>query len=398
METAASDTVETAASGTMETAASGTMEAAASETVETAASDKVETAASGTMETAASDTVEIAAGDAVSATSHHCIATFSESRQIRGGVPESQEGYGSGCTTSRGNIFVERCTPHPRPESLGRLRDIPHDLLGHVLAGLPQPTIMALSRSSRHCRQVAREAILRKRGAILASVRGGCWWASAAQLRVLLTLLERFVAFKDPCEEGPVELDELIWTLHGVSPDGKVSIWRTVNDITVSFTVLKLLGNGEEEEEEEDRQEWWLEFYDKSPLGLRLLFKMSVAAGTSEGGLAACVVQRQRDVEMGQALLLLFQESFKASNVSFTAPITSLCECAVLIPGCEFVSWWKQGSETPAKTYDFAGQVWPETRAKSDFAGHVFLLCSQIWLLAVARHVPGDVEVPESSL
>eukprot|EP00884_Botryococcus_braunii_P013830 jgi/Botrbrau1/22448/Bobra.0091s0050.1 len=56
-------------------------------------------------------------------------------------------------------------------------------------------------------------------------------------------------------------------------------------------------------------------------------------------------VQSCEGVEVGQALLLLFQRDWQADNLEFNGPIESPCQCAAIILASRSTEWVPPGSE-----------------------------------------------------
>eukprot|EP00884_Botryococcus_braunii_P008601 jgi/Botrbrau1/17742/Bobra.0127s0007.1 len=268
----------------------------------------------------------------------------------------------------------------PQSNELGPLRDIPHEVLVHVFPGLPQATVMALSRDSSMCRAAAQQAIPRKRAALRASIQNGCLSATHAQMRVLRMFLQRFAECRHIFTNEPTESPVRNYTIIGpqgrallpevvVSQDAahprrplKLSTFDYVNLdfaailpsegsgpsggaasanhplVRVSFRT-RLHGSVEGgDREHEPNMFYCMEFWFVETNTLCTVSQIRWS-GMVVPGLLYVRVHECKEVELAQALTLTFQQFCPGAEVDFNGPVRSLRDCAVLVAGCPVIKW-----------------------------------------------------------
>eukprot|EP00884_Botryococcus_braunii_P021235 jgi/Botrbrau1/7796/Bobra.0159s0224.1 len=255
-------------------------------------------------------------------------------------------------------------TPPPCSGELGELVRLPHELLCHVFPGLPQSTIMKLSRSSRHCRQAAREAIPRIQAALVASVKDGWGRATGAQMRMLMTLLERFAGCRDIATNEPLRLqgDEEVYMTRCVSPEGDLhSSPQRLRDLRIVYDVHPLRERTSHDRAGEPSIKMMLRFEFCSYIVINFHQRVArgiVASEVLELDWARCC----RGVDIGQALLLTFLPLWRGRVVQFNGPLRSLRQCAAIMAGCDVIENYKHSRD---KRYTFDGTDWaPETSVR----------------------------------
>eukprot|EP00884_Botryococcus_braunii_P021232 jgi/Botrbrau1/7793/Bobra.0159s0221.1 len=228
-------------------------------------------------------------------------------------------------------------TPLPCSGELGELVCLPKELLCHVFPGLPQSTVMGLSRSSRHCRQAAREAIPRIQAALVASVKDGWGSVTGAQMRTLMTLLERFAGCRDIATNEPLKEDEQGETTYYLSPEGGLHLPpQQPGCLRVECKVYPLWGGANHDRTGRQNIEMVLKFHFH---GSSVSFRQEVVRGIVIRGVLVCCAHDCEHVDIGQALVLSFLPVWRGRMVRFIAPVRSLRECAAIIAGCDVVEW-----------------------------------------------------------
>eukprot|EP00884_Botryococcus_braunii_P008603 jgi/Botrbrau1/17744/Bobra.0127s0009.2 len=268
------------------------------------------------------------------------------------------------------------CMAIPHYKGVGPLRGLPHELLVHVFPGLPQSTVMALSRSSTHCRQAARQAIPRKRAALLASIQNGCLWATPAQLRVLGIFLQRFAACSDVFTDELVGPNGTLFTQYNIiCPQGRVlstasehatqpgdkTPYRFPWDppampfpigsdpgggaasanypwVRVKYEATPYLpiegGDGGHEPDMQFKM-----VFHFGPTGARYIFMQQRLDGLVVPDRLFFAVRQCKNVELAQTLALTFQQFCPGLGVDFAGPVRSLRDCAILVAGCPVIFW-----------------------------------------------------------
>eukprot|EP00884_Botryococcus_braunii_P021233 jgi/Botrbrau1/7794/Bobra.0159s0222.1 len=238
-------------------------------------------------------------------------------------------------------------TPPPCSGELGELVHLPKELLCHVFPGLPQSTVMGLSRSSRNCRQAAREAIPRIRAALVASVKDGWGRATGAQMRMLMTLLERFAGCRDISTNEPLQLQggkQRVRTRY-LSPEGDLRSSRQgPAGIKVLCGAYASPGPVGYDSAGTPASKMVLSFHFH---GSFVNFSQEVTRGIVMPGVFECWVGPCESVDFGQALVLSFLPLWRGRVVNLVAPVRSLSECAAILTGCDVVRWY----------HDFLGHV-----------------------------------------
>eukprot|EP00884_Botryococcus_braunii_P010267 jgi/Botrbrau1/19241/Bobra.0077s0138.2 len=232
-----------------------------------------------------------------------------------------------------------RSNEYAKPKDLGELRALPHELLEHVLPGLPQATICGLSTSSRHCREAARKAMPHVRAALVASLKDGCKWASPAQLQIMTTMLQHFKACRHINMDQPVPVVGhqggivaccVIGPTGKVLPPGSKDIdpsqlretygieWpygRAIGQYLTCDLVFRL----------SDRATLWFRL---DVIGGRVLRQELV------GSCYCC-----QDVDLFQGLLLKLWPSWGGGELRLSLPVKSIRECAAIVAGCGHITW-----------------------------------------------------------
>eukprot|EP00884_Botryococcus_braunii_P006148 jgi/Botrbrau1/15534/Bobra.0333s0001.1 len=264
---------------------------------------------------------------------------------------------------------------------LGPLRKIPHALFRHIFPGLPLPTILQLSRSSRDCRHAARAAIPEKLDQLVASVRSGCSYLTSEQLAVLVGFLERLTgAIHDLMEGFGAESPFVVapdGTINGVRgplvlgarmvriPDsrgpcvyGQMHTTDCRNDEEMEISCVMASYNGE-----------------SADLLIGFTYLWNNALGRIASRHIFVGVESCEAVEVGQAVLLLFQRAWQADKISFYARasiVKSPCQCAAIILASRSTKWVVDVSE--ALTWE-TGQEGPRLK----LVGPSFSMIYRIW-------------------
>eukprot|EP00884_Botryococcus_braunii_P016876 jgi/Botrbrau1/3872/Bobra.0183s0096.1 len=238
---------------------------------------------------------------------------------------------------------------------VGPLREIPHALFRHIFPGLPLPTILQLSRSSRDCRHATRAAIPKKLDQLVASVSSGCSYYTWGQLVLLLQFLERFRGADPVLREDP-RMDDFI-----VAPDGTiipVPLHMLVQfpDVRAPFIHVRVYGFGGRNNEER-KVALMIRLYTGMNESLFIDFTYQTnASGRMAGRKILMWVESFEGVDVGQAVLLFFQRAWQADDLEFWAPMKSPGPCIAIILASRSAVWesydpkrltWETGQEGP---------------------------------------------------
>eukprot|EP00884_Botryococcus_braunii_P014207 jgi/Botrbrau1/22788/Bobra.0132s0114.1 len=209
---------------------------------------------------------------------------------------------------------------------LGPLRQLPHELLCHVFAGLPQATLTGLSTCGSICRHAVQLAFRRKQDFMEESVAQGSRWLTPAQLRQLLMFLERFKEWRHITTDEPVGPKGFEYEAFTVDAGGQVRRGHTLfcwEGICVTLGVCPthprlhrfgFFGNQEivlcGKMSFHLRDKWVLDFRQAEPAG-----------GGPKLRVLSCDTAFCSSLERGQALLLYFRRAFGTQSTVLAGPM-----------------------------------------------------------------------------
>eukprot|EP00884_Botryococcus_braunii_P007098 jgi/Botrbrau1/1638/Bobra.0185s0048.1 len=244
---------------------------------------------------------------------------------------------------------------------VGPLRGIPHALLQHIFPGLPLPTIMQLSRSSRDSRHAAQVAIPKKQEQLAAfirnAIRNGCRYFTREQLALVLMFLRRFTGAAPVLTEQHSRDRPLL-----VDPDGTItqgneySVGLVRGSRRVYVSVFPRL---EFENETLERLTFFSSYNKEDMCYTDYTYVWNKSSGRMRDRRIRVTVESCEGMEAGQALLLLFRGAVQADSIAFHGPIKSPCQCAAIILASRSTEWkpdglggskrllWETGREGP---------------------------------------------------